>query len=260
LAATSGHNLKNHLLMLIINADDFGRNRLATDKTRFCHERGSVTSVSLMVFMEDSKRAADLAAVAGIDAGLHLNFTEAFTALPGLVMISEYQIRIARFLTANRFAHLFYHPGLRQEFHDVFQAQLGEFVRLLGKLPSHYDGHHHMHLCANVLMGGLIPRGQTIRRTFSFFRGEKSFLNRAVRCLVTKWVKSRYRSTDFLFSLPFCRRQDRLDRVARLARTANVELETHPEDSVDFDWLTSDDFARSLGDVQMGNFAAMEVG
>jgi predicted glycoside hydrolase/deacetylase ChbG (UPF0249 family) len=63
---------------LIINADDWGRSRETTDRTLECWERGSISSVSAMVFMEDSVRAAALARERGIDTGLHLNFTTPF--------------------------------------------------------------------------------------------------------------------------------------------------------------------------------------
>lgn len=46
--------------MLIINAEDFGMNRLATDRMLYCYKKGTVLSTSVMVFMEDSQRAADL--------------------------------------------------------------------------------------------------------------------------------------------------------------------------------------------------------
>ena len=42
-------------------------------------QRGRVTSVSAMVFMADSERAAELAKENELDVGLHLNFTERFT-------------------------------------------------------------------------------------------------------------------------------------------------------------------------------------
>jgi predicted glycoside hydrolase/deacetylase ChbG (UPF0249 family) len=61
--------------MVIINADDFGRSRLVTDRILSCYKQGSITSTSAMVFMEDSQRAVDLAKEYSIDVGLHLNFT-----------------------------------------------------------------------------------------------------------------------------------------------------------------------------------------
>ena len=46
--------------MLIINADDFGHSRLATERILSCRKSGAITSTSAMVFMEDSLGAADL--------------------------------------------------------------------------------------------------------------------------------------------------------------------------------------------------------
>ena len=56
---------------LVINADDWGRDRDTTDHTLECIRAGSVSSVSAMVFMEDSEGAAARAREQGIDAGLH---------------------------------------------------------------------------------------------------------------------------------------------------------------------------------------------
>ena len=46
---------------LIINADDWGRDNETTDRSLDCVLRGSVSSVSAMMFMEDSERAAGIA-------------------------------------------------------------------------------------------------------------------------------------------------------------------------------------------------------
>src|SRR5213594_3601887 len=66
--------------LLILNADDWGRDRGTTGRILDCALRGAVSSVSAMVFMEDSERAAAIARERGIDAGLHLNFTTSFSA------------------------------------------------------------------------------------------------------------------------------------------------------------------------------------
>jgi len=61
--------------MLIINADDLGRSVVETDAALRCYSAGRITSVSAMVFMSDSERAAELANGNGLDVGLHLNFS-----------------------------------------------------------------------------------------------------------------------------------------------------------------------------------------
>jgi predicted glycoside hydrolase/deacetylase ChbG (UPF0249 family) len=65
--------------MLIINADDWGRSPVETDAVLRCYQEGRITSVSAMVFMEDSERAAELARENELDVGLHVAFAELFT-------------------------------------------------------------------------------------------------------------------------------------------------------------------------------------
>ena len=67
--------------MLIINADDFGRRSRRQMRLSVLHEQARITSVSAMVFMADSERAAELAKENELDVGLHLNFTERFTGV-----------------------------------------------------------------------------------------------------------------------------------------------------------------------------------
>ncbi len=66
--------------MLIVNGDDFGPSAAETDAALRCYRSARLTSVSAMVFMADSERAADLARENELDVGLHLNFTDRFTS------------------------------------------------------------------------------------------------------------------------------------------------------------------------------------
>jgi chitin disaccharide deacetylase len=213
---------------LIINADDWGRSRETTDRTLECWERGSISSVSAMVFMEDSVRAAGLARERGIDAGLHLNFTMPYSGVSYPAMLRGHQHRIARRLLRHRFAQLIFHPDLIRSFEYVVSAQVHEFRRLYGTAPLRLDGHHHMHLCANVLLGRLLPRGTIARRSFSFDRGEKSFANRFYRRAIDRFLSRRHRLTDFFFSITPLAPTERLERIASLSRRSVVEVETHP--------------------------------
>ena len=245
--------------MLIINADDFGRNRLATDRSLSCYEQGIVTSTSAMVFMEDSLRAADLARECSIDVGLHLNFTQELTQQIHSSLFCDYHDRIVRFLTKNNYNFLIYNPALRKEFEYVFQTQLEEFERLYGTSPSHVDGHHHMHLCANMLIETIIPEGQKVRRNFSFARGEKILLNRMYRSVIDKWLARRYLTTDYFFSLSERIKTGRLARALELAKASSVELETHPEFVEEFEWLMGNACVQAVSKLQRGTYAQLGV-
>lgn len=241
--------------MLIINADDFGRSAAETNAALRCYQEGRITSVSAMMFMEDSERAAELAKENELDVGLHLNFAEAFTGKNYPAELGEYHGRTIRYLMGNKYAQLVYHPFLRKEFAYSYEAQAGEFVRLFGKPPSHIDGHHHMHLCANILLSKIIPSGIKMRRNFSFWPGEKSLLNRTYRALVDRWLARRYRLADYFFDLTQSIREKKLDRVVALAKSSDVELMTHPIVEAESEYLMSDEFHVTLQRLDVGSYA-----
>lgn len=235
--------------MLIINADDLGRNCSATDRILECYHFQRITSASAMVFMEDSERAMALAGKAQLDIGLHINFSESFTGQGVSESIRSSHEKIRRFLRSSKYALLIYHPFLRKAFRDVFQAQCSEFKRLSGKMPSRYDGHQHMHLCSNVIVDRLLPPGVRVRRSFSFRAGEKSYINRAYRRAIDRQLARRHCLTDCFFALSQHLSIDKLRSVVALARTRDVELMTHPEIKTEFETLLSAGFAEAISEV-----------
>jgi len=236
-----------------VNADDWGRDARTTGSILDCITRGAVTAVSAMVFMEDSERAADEARVHSVDAGLHLNFTTPFTAPDCPSRLMEEQRRITAYLRSHRLAQLVFNPALTRSFEYVVTAQIDEFRRLYGGDPSRLDGHHHMHLCANVLCQRLLPEGTVVRRNFSFQPGEKSVFNRTYRRFVDGRLARRHRLTDFLFSLAPLEPEDRLQRIFSLAGEHVIEVETHPVVPDEYEFLMQRwpfgriELARSLG-------------
>lgn len=242
---------------MIINADDWGRTREDTDAAFVCHQRGRITSATAMVFMEDSKRAAALARASNIDMGLHLNLTEPFSAPVRDNALLRSHSRIRYFLTGRKYAFLIYNQALRKDFEYVFESQHNEFVRLYGSEPSHIDGHHHLHLCSNILFGNVIPQGQKVRRNFFFWPGEKSFANRAFRALTDSVLAQRYRSTDYFFALSQCGDWNRMTRVAVLAKSSAVELMTHPANEQECQRLLSSSFLEQINHLQLGTYSAL---
>jgi hypothetical protein len=229
--------------LLIINADDWGRDGRTTRSISDCLERKAVSSVSAMVLMEDSERAAALAHERGIDTGLHLNFTTPFSASGCPPRLRAHQLQLSRYLRRHRFARVVFNPGLMRSFDYVVQAQLDEFRRLYGGNLERVDGHHHMHLCANALYGGLLPAGATARRNFSFQPGEKGAWNRFYRWLTDRILARRNRTGDFFFSLSPLEPR-RLRRIFSLASRFVVEVETHPVKPDEYRFLHSGEIFR----------------
>jgi len=237
--------------LLIVNADDWGQDRITTDRILECVRHGSISSVSAMVFMEDSERSATIARESGINAGLHINFTTAFSSARGGTQLVEHQQKLSRYLRQHRFSPVVFHPGLTRSFEYVVAAQLEEFHRIYDAPPDRVDGHHHMHVCANVLVGRLLPAGTMVRRNFSFRPGEKGWSNRAYRGLVDRMLAKRHRLTDFFFSLPPLEPKSRLQRIFSLARQFVVEVETHPVNPEEYEFLTEGEFFGMAGDIQI---------
>jgi chitin disaccharide deacetylase len=233
---------------LIINADDWGLDRETTDRIWDCVARKTVSSTSAMVFMEDSARAAAIARERAVPTGIHLNFTEPFTGsnLPSKV-VDNHQ-RVAAYLRRRRINQAVFHPGLRQAFEYITKAQLEEYGRLYGELPQRIDGHHHMHLAANVVFDSLLPAETFVRRNFSFESGEKGFINRVYRRFVDRKIARRHAVSDYFFGLIPLKPAERLSRIFSLARNFVVEVETHPIRQEEFNFLNEGELLRWAGD------------
>jgi hypothetical protein len=239
--------------VLILNADDWGQDYETTERIRECVLRRTISSVSAMVFMEDSERAAAIAQEKEIDAGLHLNFTTPFSAPNCPAPVAERQREIAAYLWRHRFARAVYHPGLARAFEYVVAAQIDQFSRLYQRTPNRLDGHHHMHLCANVMFGKLLPRGIIVRRNHAFRLGEKSLINRFYRRTVDRFLVRRHRVVDFFFALAPLEPADRLQRIFSLSRQFTVELETHPVEPEEYRFLTSEEVFTQMGNLQIAS-------
>jgi predicted glycoside hydrolase/deacetylase ChbG (UPF0249 family) len=243
--------------MIIINADDWGRTAAETDAALRCHAQGRITSVTAMMFMEDSERAAALALANGVDVGLHLNFSQAFTAIAVDSPDAQAQQRVCRFINASKYSFLLYNPALRRDFIASYRAQAEEFERLYGRPPSHVDGHHHKHLCGNVLLDDVIPAGARVRRNFFFWPGEKGRMNRGYRRVTNHLLARRYRLTDYFFALSQCLQGDRLARVLQLAHLNTVEVMTHPANGHEEALLMSDGYLAQIAPLERGTYSLL---
>jgi len=239
--------------MLVINADDFGLSARLTNRIIECFKAKKITTTSAMVFMADSKRAAKLALTQGIEVGLHLNFAEAFSdiSLNKILWLSHGQI--VTFLTKRKYNQLLFNPLLINHFRSDFINQYQEFARIYMKNPAHINGHHHLHLCLNMLLSQIIPKGCKVRPSFSFEHTEKSVLNILYRKMVNAWLGHRYRCPDFFYSIAPLNAH-RLKRIVALSRTKNVELMVHPNRDQEFSFLMSKEFDYLIRDIPLGGY------
>lgn len=227
--------------MLYVNADDLGWTEEITDRILTCYRQGRINSCSAMTFMKDSERASKLAIDNKLNVGLHLNFTQEFTGQAATTTLKAHHMAVSDYLNTRKINQVLFNPFLRHSFDYVFQAQWEEFHRLYGKTPQRIDGHHHMHLCMNMLASGRLPKGIKIRRNFTFAPGEKDPLNRLYRHLVDRWLTARL-CTDFFFSIvPID--QGRLQRLVLMSRSSDVEIMVHPGVKEEYLYLLSLEWA-----------------
>ncbi len=137
---------------LIVNADDFGASRGINRGIIEAHQRGVLTSTSLLVNAAASGEAAELSRSApGLSVGLHADLR------------SE--------LNANADS---------DRLRGALDAQLARFEELLGRPPTHLDSHHNVHRDPRALPcfldlareHGLPMREHSPVRYFSKFYGQ----------------------------------------------------------------------------------------
>ncbi|MFP4013450.1 MAG: ChbG/HpnK family deacetylase [Chitinispirillaceae bacterium] len=244
--------------MLVINADDWGSSGMITSRIEECVRAGVVDTVSAMVFMKDSERASHLASAMGLEAGLHINFTTPFDCRHASDRLIASQQRVISYLKGSRVAQFIFNPLLNRDFDYVFKAQYDEYYRLYKEAPARMDGHNHMHLCANMLLGNFIPRRIKVRRNNHFQKGEKGVVNRTYRSLIDLLLERRYICTDyFLHIQQFAagdseERKMALKRLGELSIKANVELLMHPHQQPDYEYAMSSDFIEAVSKMPRG--------
>jgi chitin disaccharide deacetylase len=114
---------------LIVNADDFGRSPGINQGVAESHERGIVTSASLMVRFAAAERAASYArAHPALSVGLHVDLSE-WTTQNG-----EWRSLYERVPEGDEGAVA-----------AEIDAQLAAFRELLERDPTHLDAHQHAH-------------------------------------------------------------------------------------------------------------------
>lgn len=115
---------------LIVNADDFGLSSGVNRGIIEAHERGILTSASLMVRYPGAAEAADLARThSKLSIGLHFD-------------AAEWRYRDGKWEAIYRVVDDRDAGAVRSE----LDRQLATFTHLVGRSPTHLDSHQHMHL------------------------------------------------------------------------------------------------------------------
>jgi len=130
----------------VINADDFGYSKQVNEAIIQAHEKGILSSTSLMVTADKAKEAVDLAkSYPNLGVGLHLVLCCGKSALPPQ-QVPTLVDKNGNFHDSAAIAGLKYQfiPSARKQLKQEIKAQL-ELFRETGLKLSHVDGHLHLH-------------------------------------------------------------------------------------------------------------------
>lgn len=251
--------------LLIINADDWGGFRQGTDAIEQCFRAGAISSTTAMVYMADSRRAADLARENQRPTGLHLNFTQPFDAADVPSAARERQRRLCSHFANLGLRRWWYSPDPRVHtlVADGLRDQIDQYVECYGAQPTHLDSHHHVHVCLDVLFSGSFKH-RRVRQTMSPSLSDRgvvrdtpsSVLRRAKHQLLAR----RFVTTDFFWragepgdgfgAVPIA-------QAVAVAQEYTVELMVHPSFEDDLKLLCSAGWLEALREAPLGSYAML---
>ncbi|MGH9379546.1 MAG: carbohydrate deacetylase [Thermoanaerobaculia bacterium] len=133
--------------ILIVNADDLGRTEGINEGIFASHERGLVTSATLMVACPAAEAGvARLARFPRLGVGLHVQLTGGRPLAPPdrIPSLVDSDGRLPRWPEGLRDAR-------GEEILAELHLQLARFRALTGRDPTHLDSHHHSHRLPQVL-------------------------------------------------------------------------------------------------------------
>jgi predicted glycoside hydrolase/deacetylase ChbG (UPF0249 family) len=140
-----------------VNADDLGRSPGVNQGIAEAHRKGIVTSATLLVNAPAAEDAADVARQnPGLGIGLHLAFTGlrstlGLRAIPSLLTAEGLLPPKPEALARVKPEHVLLEA----------RAQLARFRDILGRLPTHFDTHHHAHRLPVVLEAVMVLSWET---------------------------------------------------------------------------------------------------
>lgn len=242
--------------LLIVNADDFGHDREATDLTIACFGAGQITSATTMMRMADSRRAAELGLEHDLPTGLHLNFTEPYDGAEVPAAERERQLNACRIFGDGglRLRSWTYDPRISRLVEDAIRDQLEQFRILFGREPTHVDGHNHVQVCPNVA-GAKALTGYKLRNALWSWPSTRTAMGVA-RALRRGLTAHRFTTTRYFLDVAELRKLSRPDLTARLAiaDSASVEVMAHPGFGHELEALRDPTWASAIAPLPLGSY------
>lgn len=124
---------------LIVNADDFGLSPGVNKGIIETYLNGILSSTTLMVNQPYAEHAIELYKnYNGLGLGIHLTFDKG-KALYGISSLTDDEGNFKKY-------PLLLKSAKKDDFINEIEAQILKFKELCGKMPTHMDSHHHIHI------------------------------------------------------------------------------------------------------------------
>lgn len=248
--------------LLIVNADDWGGFREATDSIELCFAEGAITSSTAMVHMVDARRAAELAREHRRPIGLHLNFTQPFDALDVPTSVRERQRRLCEHFSSLGLRRWTYSPDprVRRLITDGINDQLERFWETYETEPTHCDSHHHVHVCPDVFLSRALEKGTRVRQTLSRAPAARPRRNDLARGVKHKLLARRFVTTERFWRVRELSGADQavpIATAAELARSRSIEVMVHPSFEDELRALRSDAWIKAVARAPLGAYSAL---
>jgi hypothetical protein len=162
---------------LVVNADDFGRSSPVNQGIIEAHQKGIVTSASLMTERDGFEEAVSLArANPRLGIGLHLDLDSFFEVQHGTGRLMSYRDSSLPM------------SAIAQETEKQIQK-----IITTGLLVSHLDGHHHSHLRPELFA---VVAALTAKYKIKVIRHFRGFYEGLYPGLPVDWIKDLVRRFD----------------------------------------------------------------
>jgi predicted glycoside hydrolase/deacetylase ChbG (UPF0249 family) len=249
--------------LLIVNADDWGGMREATEAIETCFASGAISSATAMVHMADSRRAADVARERERPIGLHLNLTQVFESAEAPTAVRERQRQACAYFADVKRRRWQYSPDVRVHrlVADCIRDQLQEFWERYGCEPTHVDSHHHVHVCFDVLLSCAMTSGCRVRQTLS----PAPSAAKLSASRLARRAKHELLARRFVTTARFWRAREvhggegavPIAEAAAFSRERSVEVMVHPSFQTDLAVLRSDAWLEALERAPLGPYSSL---
>jgi chitin disaccharide deacetylase len=249
--------------LLIVNADDWGGMREATEAIDTCFVSGAISSATAMVHMADSRRAAEVARERERPIGLHLNLTQVLESAETPPAVRERQRQACAYFADLKRRRWQFSPDVRVHrlVADCIRDQLEEFWERYGCEPTHVDSHHHVHVCFDVLLSGAMTSGARVRQTLS----PAPSAGKVSASRLARRAKHELLARRFVTTARFWRARELqggegavpIAEAAAYSLNRPVEMMVHPSFQADLAVLRSDAWLEVLERAPLGPYSSL---